>query len=68
MFKLSSDPAFIAKVGDVVSFYMSPPNQPLVLWVDEKPQIQAVERMTHDYERYGTTDPFAALDVKAGAR
>ena len=79
-FKLSSDPAFVDKVRDVVGLYMSPPDRALVLCVDEKPQIQAVERtapvlpmrpgqperVTHDYKRHGTTDLFAALDVKAG--
>jgi transposase len=79
-FKLSSDPAFIDKVRDVVGLYMSPPDRALVLCVDEKPQIQAVERTapvlpmrpgqverhTHDYKRHGTTDLFAALDVKTG--
>src|ERR671928_588973 len=79
-FKLSADPAFIDKVRDVVGLYMAPPDRALVLCVDEKPQIQAVERtepvlpmrpgqperVTHDYKRHGTTDLFAALDVKAG--
>jgi len=79
-FKLSSDPAFVDKVRDVVGLYMSPPDRALVLCVDEKPQIQAVERtapvlpmrpgqperVTHDTKRHGTTDLFAALDVKAG--
>jgi transposase len=79
-FKLSSDPAFVDKVRDVVGLYLSPPDRALVLCVDEKPQIQAVERtapvmpmrlgqperVTHDYKRHGTTDLFAALDVKAG--
>jgi transposase len=79
-FKLSSAPAFVDKVRDVVGLYMSPPDRALVLCVDEKPQIQAVERAapvvpmrpgqverhTHDYRRHGTTDLFAALDVKAG--
>jgi transposase len=79
-FKLSADPAFIDKVRDVVGLYMAPPARALVLCVDEKPQIQAVartapvlpmrpgqpERVTHDYKRHGTTDLFAALDVKAG--
>lgn len=78
--KLSSDPAFVDKVRDVVGLYMAPPDRALVLCVDEKPQIQAVEgtapvlpmrpgqpeRRTHDYKRHGTTDLFAALDVKAG--
>jgi transposase len=79
-FKLSSDPAFVDKVRDVVGLYMAPPDRALVLCMDEKPQIQAVERTapvlpmrpgqperhTHDYRRHGTTDLFAALDVKAG--
>jgi transposase len=79
-FKLSSDPAFVDKVRDVVGLYLSPPDRALVLCVDEKPQIQAVERtapvlpmrpgqperVTHDYKRHGTIDLFAALDVKAG--
>src|SRR3954470_7225673 len=79
-FKLSADPAFVDKVRDVVGLYMAPPARALVLCVDEKPQIQAVartapvlpmrpgqpERVTHDYKRHGTTDLFAALDVKAG--
>lgn len=79
-FKLSSDPAFVDKVRDVVGLYMAPPERALVLCVDEKPQIQAVERTapvlpmrpgqaerrTHDYKRHGTTDLFAALDIKAG--
>ena len=80
MFKLSSDPAFVDKVGDVVGLYMNPPERALVLCVDEKPWIQAVEGTatvlpmrpghpeprTHDYKRNGTTDLFAALDVKTG--
>ena len=79
-FKLSRDPAFVDKVRDVVGLYLAPPDRALVLCVDEKPQIQAVERtapvlptrpgqperVTHDYKRHGTTDLFAALDVKAG--
>lgn len=79
-FKLSSDPAFVEKVRDVVGLYLDPPDRALVLCVDEKPQIQAAqgtapafpmrpgqaERATHDYERHGTIDLFAALDVKAG--
>jgi len=80
-FKLSSDPAFIDKVRDIVGLYLAPPERALVLCVDEKPQIQAAqgtapafplrpgqpERRTHDYRRHGTLDLFAALDVKAGA-
>ncbi|MDE4916098.1 IS630 family transposase [Methylobacterium sp. 092160098-2] len=79
-FKLSTDPAFVEKVRDVVGLYLAPPDRALVLCVDEKPQIQAVqgtapafplrpgqaERVTHDYRRHGTLDLFAALDVKAG--
>lgn len=79
-FKLSADPAFVEKVRDVVGLYLAPPDRALVLCVDEKPQIQAVqgtaaafplrpgraERVTHDYRRHGTLDLFAALDVKAG--
>jgi transposase len=79
-FKLSKDPLFIDKVRDIVGLYLTPPNRALVLCVDEKSQIQAldrtapvlplrpgqVERRTHDYVRHGTTTLFAALDVKAG--
>jgi transposase len=79
-FKLSKDPLFIDKVRDIVGLYLAPPDRALVLCVDEKPQIQATEgtaaavpmrpgqpeRRTHDYVRHGTTDLFAALDVKAG--
>jgi transposase len=79
-FKLSSDPAFVERVRDVVGLYLAPPERALVLCVDEKPQIQAAqgtapafpmrpgqaERRTHDYRRHGTLDLFAALDVKAG--
>lgn len=79
-FKLSRDPLFIEKVRDIVGLYLSPPDRALVLCVDEKSQIQAldrtapllpmrpgqVERRTHDYRRHGTTSLFAALDVKTG--
>ncbi len=79
-FKLSSDPAFVEKVRDIVGLYLAPPDRALVLCVDEKPQIQAAqgtapalplrpgqaERRTHDYRRQGTLDLFAALDVRAG--
>src|SRR4051795_5680846 len=79
-FKLSTDPLFIEKVRDIVGLYLSPPDRALVLCVDEKSQVQAldrtqpllplrpgqVERRTHDYARHGTTSLFAALDVKAG--
>lgn len=79
-FKLSKDPLFIDKVRDIVGLYLAPPERALVLCVDEKSQIQALdrsapvlplrpgqpERRTHDYVRYGTTTLFAALDAKAG--
>src|SRR6185436_9132765 len=79
-FKLSTDPLFVDKVRDIVGLYLDPPERALVLCVDEKSQIQAldrtqpllpmrpgqIERRTHDYERHGTTTLFAALDVKAG--
>ena len=79
-FKLSNDPLFIDKVRDVVGLYLDPPEKALVLCVDEKSQIQALdrtqpllplrpgqcERHTHDYVRHGTTTLFAALDVKSG--
>jgi transposase len=79
-FKLSTDPLLIEKVRDIVGLYLNPPDRALVLCVDEKPQIQAldrsqpilplrpgqIERRTHDYVRHGTTSLFAALDVKSG--
>lgn len=79
-FKLSTDPHFIAKVHDIVGLYMDPPDRALVLCVDEKSQIQALNRtqpalplsfghaetQTHDYVRHGTTTLFAALDVATG--
>lgn len=79
-FKLSKDPLFIDKVRDIVGLYMDPPDRALVLCVDEKSQIQAlnrtqpllpmrpgqIERRTHDYKRHGTTSLFAALDVATG--
>lgn len=79
-FKLSSDPLFIEKVRDIVGLYLNPPQRALVLCVDEKSQIQAldrtapllpmrpgqIERRSHDYRRHGTTSLFAALDVKTG--
>jgi len=79
-FKLSRDPLFIEKVRDIVGLYLDPPDRALVLSVDEKSQIQAldrtapllpmrpgqVERRTHDYARHGTTSLFAALDTKSG--
>src|SRR5512135_1059284 len=79
-FKLSTDPLFVEKVRDIVGLYMAPPDRAIVLCVDEKSQIQAldrtqpllplrpgqVERRTHDYKRHGTTSLFAALDVATG--
>lgn len=79
-FKLSTDPLFIEKVRDIVGLYLNPPQKALVLCVDEKSQIQALdrtqpllplapgvaERRTHDYQRHGTTSLFAALDVATG--
>jgi len=79
-FKLSKDPLFIDKVRDIVGLYLDPPDKALVLCVDEKSQIQAldrtqpvlpmrpgqVERRTHDYTRHGTTTLFAALETKSG--
>jgi putative transposase len=79
-FKLSTDPFFVEKVRDVVGLYMDPPDNALVLCVDEKTQIQALDRtqpllpmglgyvegVTHDYNRHGTTTLFAALDVATG--
>jgi transposase len=80
-FKLSTDPFFIEKVRDVVGLYLDPPDKALVLSVDEKSQIQALERtqpvlpmgfgyvegVTHDYYRHGTTTLFAALNVLDGS-
>ena len=80
-FKLSADPYFVEKVRDVVGLYLSPPEKAIVLCVDEKPQVQALERTqpvlpmaparteraTHDYTRHGTTALFAALDVATGS-
>lgn len=79
-FKLSTDPLFVEKVRDIVGLYLNPPERAVVLCVDEKSQIQAldrtqpllpmrpgqVERHTHDYVRHGTTSLFAALDVAVG--
>ncbi len=79
--KLSTDPLFVDKVRDVVGLYMNPPQNALVLCVDEKSQMQALDRtaptlpimpttparMTHDYVRNGTTNLFAALDVASGS-
>lgn len=80
-FKLSTDPLFVDKVHDIVGLYLSPPNRAIVLCVDEKSQIQALdreqpvlpmapgvaERRTHTYTRHGTTSLFAALDIATGA-
>ena len=80
-FKLSTDPFFIEKLRDVVGLYLSPPDNALVICVDEKSQCQALERtqpmlpmglgyvegVTHDYKRHGTTTLFAALNVLNGA-
>jgi transposase len=79
-FKLSTDPDFVAKVRDVVGLYVSPPEHAIVLCVDEKSQIQALDRSqpalpmrpgqparrSHDYKRHGTTSLFAALDIATG--
>jgi transposase len=79
-FKLSTDPFFVEKVRDVVGLYLSPPERAIVLCVDEKSQVQALdrtqpllpmspgqaERQTHDYVRHGTTSLFAALNVATG--
>jgi transposase len=79
-FKLSTDPFFVEKVRDIVGLYLNPPDKAVVLCVDEKSQIQALERtqpmlpmglgyvegVTHDYERHGTTTLFAALDIATG--
>src|SRR5216683_6024632 len=79
-FKLSTDPFFVEKVRDIVGLYLKPPDHALVLCVDEKSQVQALERtqpvlpmglgyvegVTHDYYRHGTTTLFAAFDVASG--
>jgi transposase len=79
-FKLSKDPLLVPKVRDIVGLYLNPPDHAVVLCVDEKSQIQALnrtqpllplrpgkpERRSHDYERNGTTSLFAALDIKTG--
>ncbi len=79
-FKLSTDPFFVEKVIDVTGLYLNPPEHAMVLCVDEKSQVQALERtqpmlplglgyvegVTHDYVRHGTTTLFAALDVASG--
>ncbi|MFH1219059.1 MAG: IS630 family transposase [Candidatus Eisenbacteria bacterium] len=78
--KLSNDPFFVEKVRDIVGLYLNPPDQAVVLCVDEKSQIQALDRtqpvlpmglgyvegVTHDYVRHGTTTLFAALDIASG--
>lgn len=80
-FKLSTDPFFVEKVRDIVGLYLNPPDNALVLCVDEKSQVQALERtqpvlpmglgyvegVTHNYYRHGTTTLFAALNVLTGA-
>ena len=80
-FKLSTDPFFVEKVRDIVGLYLNPPDHAVVLCVDEKSQVQALERsqpvlpmglgyvegVTHDYFRHGTTTVFAALDIANGA-
>jgi len=80
-FKLSTDPFFVEKLRDVVGLYLNPPDNAIVISVDEKSQCQALERtqpmlplgfgyvegVTHDYKRHGTTTLFAALDVISGA-
>ena len=79
-FKLSTDPFFVEKVRDIVGLYLNPPDKALVLCVDEKSQIQALDRtqpllpmgigycqgVTHDYVRHGTTTLFAALNIATG--
>jgi transposase len=80
-FKVSTDPEFVAKLRDVVGLYVNPPKRAVVFSMDEKSQIQALDRtqpglplkkgragtFTHDYKRHGTTTLFAALDVRTGA-
>lgn len=79
-FKLSTDPFFVEKVRDIVGLYLNPPDNAMVLCIDEKSQIQALDRtqpmlpmglgyvegVTHDYVRHGTTTLFAALDIASG--
>ena len=79
-FKISTDPFFVEKVRDIVGLYLNPPDHAVVLCVDEKSQIQALDRtapllplglgyvegVTHDYVRHGTTTLFAALDIATG--
>jgi len=78
--KISTDPFFVEKVRDIVGLYLNPPDNAVVLCVDEKSQVQALDRtqpllplglgyvegVTHDYIRHGTTTLFAALDVATG--
>src|SRR5205807_5715330 len=78
--KLSTDPFLVEKVRDIAGLYMNPPDKAIVLCVDEKSQVQALdrtqpilpmrpglpERRTSDYERHGTTSLFAALDIATG--
>jgi hypothetical protein len=78
--RVETDPLFVEKVRDIVGLYLSPPERAVVVCVEEKSQVQALdrtqpllpmrpgqaERRTHDYKRHGTTSLFAALDVKAG--
>lgn len=79
-FKISNDPFFVEKVRDIVGLYLNPPDHAMVLCVDEKTQVQALDRtqpmlpmglgyvegVTHDYVRHGTTTLFAALDIASG--
>ena len=79
-FKISTDPFFVEKVRDIVGLYLNPPDKSMVLCVDEKSQIQALDRtqpllpmglgyvegVTHDYTRHGTTTLFVALDIATG--
>jgi hypothetical protein len=79
-FKLSTDPFFVEKVRDIVGLYLNPPDKAVVLCVDEKSQVQALDRtqpvlplglgyvegVTHDYVRHGTTTLFATLDIASG--
>ena len=79
-FKLSTDPAFVEKLTDIVGLYLNPPDKAAIICVDEKSQIQALDRTqpglplkrgrcgtrTHDYKRHGTTSLFAALNVLEG--
>ncbi len=80
MWKLSTDPQLVDKVRDVVGLYLAPPENALMLAVDEKSQMQAIApprfcrscqttpaRMTHDYVRHGTTSLFAAFDISSGS-